>query len=95
LTPTRGQQILGPHRADEADDLGGRVTLKGHHRQPDDVRLVRSDEAGDRFRDRRLHEDEVRDRDAMMRIDVAGKRGQRAVRHPHRQRRRVLERVGH
>ena len=38
---------------------------------------------------------EIGDRDAMVPVDIAGERRQRAVRHPHRQRRRVLERVRH
>ena len=42
-----------------------------------------------------LDEDEVGDRDVMVGIDVPRERRQRPVRHPHRQRRRVLERVGH
>src|SRR2546428_14182923 len=43
----------------------------------------------------RLHEDEVGDRDAMMGIDVAGERGERAVRHADRYGRHVLERIRH
>ena len=40
-------------------------------------------------------QDEVGDRDAVVRIDVARQRRQRAVRHPDRHRRHVLERIGH
>ena len=46
-------------------------------------------------RTRRLDEDQIGDRDAVMRIDVARQRRQRAVRHADRHRRHVLERIGH
>ena len=38
---------------------------------------------------------EIRDGDAMVWVDVAGKRREGAVRHPDREHGRVLERVGH
>ena len=85
----------GRQRAHQRDDPPRRRPLKGHHRQADDVGLRVADEALDRRPDGGLREDEVGDRDLMVRIDVAGERAERAVRHAHRDRRRVLERVRH
>jgi hypothetical protein len=42
-----------------------------------------------------LRQHEIGDGDVMVRIEVAGQGGKRAVRHPDGDRRRVLERVGH
>ena len=59
------------------------VPLEGHHRQADHVgREPRT--RLDRLARRTLHEDQVGDGDAVVRIDVAGQRRERAVRHPHR-----------
>jgi hypothetical protein len=85
----------GSNRADEGDDFLRRHALKRHHGEPDDVRLVRLDEAHDRLGHRRLHEHEIGDGDVVVGVDVTGERCQRVVGHTHRQRRRMLERVGH
>ncbi len=76
---------------DQRDDLPGRVPLEGHHGQPDDIRLEFRDQSLERRANGPLREDEVGDRDPVMRIEVAGQGPQGAIRHPHRHRGRVLE----
>ena len=82
-------------RPDERDDSTRRAALKGHHRQPDQLGLEIAHQPLDRAAHRRLHEHQVGDRDAVMRVDIPGQRRQRAVGHPDRHRRGVLERIGH
>jgi GAF domain-containing protein len=81
----------GPERAHESDHAPGRVTLKRHHRQADHVGLMAFHQAADGGGHSVLDEDQVRNRDVVMRVDIAGQRGQRPVRHAHRKRRRMLE----
>ena len=69
----------------ERDDAQRRAALERHHRQPDDVgRRARGPAARPSGRTRACDQHEVGDRDAVMRVDVAGERRQRAVRHAHR-----------
>ena len=76
-------------------DLHRRRPLERHHRQTDDVRLELLQQARDRRSDAALDEDQVGDRHAVVPVDVAGERGERAVGNPDRHRRHVLERVRH
>ena len=71
------------------------AALERHHREPDDVRPELLEEPFDRGPDARLHEDEVCDGHAVVRVHVAGERGERAARHPHREGGHVLEGVRH
>ena len=57
--------------------------------------FVRAHQPCDCCSHRRLHEDQIGNRDAVVWVDVASERGQRAVRHPDRDRRHVLEGVRH
>jgi hypothetical protein len=80
---------------EQPDEPQGRAALERHDRKADDVRGVVADDLFDRLRNAVLHQDQVRDRDPVVPIDIAGERGERPVRHAHRQRRRVLERIRH
>ena len=82
-------------RAQEPGDLERGHALEGHDREADDVGLELAHQPLDGPGDVRLRQNQVRNRDAMMGIDVAGQRGQGAVRHADRHRRHVLERVRH
>jgi hypothetical protein len=81
--------------ADERDDPARGLALERHDRQADDVRPAIADKPAHGFRNGLLREDQVGDADVVVWIEVAGDRCQRPVRHAHRERRRVLERVGH
>jgi hypothetical protein len=54
-----------------------------------------ANEPFDRLFDAALDEDEIRDRHRVPRIEVAGERRQRTVRHADGDRRHVLERIRH
>ena len=82
-------------RAHQMHQLQRRCALKRHDRQADDVRFFVVQQALHHAPDRRLHQHEIRDGDVVVRVDVAGQRCQRPVRHPDGDRRHVLERVGH
>jgi len=81
--------------ANEGNDLARGPALEGHHREPDEIGLQGRDEPGDGVPHRALHQDQIGDRNRVVRIDVARERGERTVREAHRQGWRVLERVGH
>jgi len=83
-----------PH-ADEIDDPFGRLALKGHDREPDDVGLVFGHEPLDGLPDPVLNEQQVRCGYPTVGIDVSGEGRQRPVRHPDGDRRHVFERVRH
>ncbi len=72
-----------------------RRALKRHDREADDVGLMIANEPIDRLSHAAVNEDEIGDRDRVLRIEIAGQRRQRAVRHAHRDRRHVLERIRH
>ena len=80
---------------DEPREAQRRRALKGHHRQADHVGRGIVDEAPHRLGDMRLHQNEIGDDHAMVGVDVAGERRQRAVRHADGDRRHVLERIRH
>ena len=80
---------------DEPREAQRRRALKGHHRKADDVGGGFLDETPHGLGHVRLRENEIGDDDAMMRVDVAGERRQRAVRHADGDRRHVLERIRH
>ena len=82
-------------RLDERDDSTRRASLKGHHRQPDELGLEIAHQLFHGASHRCLHEDQVSYGDAMMRVEVARQRRQRAVGHPNRHTGRVFEGVGH
>ena len=90
-----GDPHVGAERAQELDDAQRRLPLKGHDRQADQIGLVIADEPLEGRAHLALHEHEVGDGDAMMRIDVAGQRAEGAVRHADADRGHVLERVRH
>ena len=85
----------GAEGADEPNHPQRRAALEGHDGEADEIGLMRGDQVRDGVADVRLRENQIRDRDVMVRIDVAGERGERAVRHPDGERRRVLERIRH
>ena len=58
-------------RLDERDDSTRRASLKGHHRQPDKLGLEIADQLFHGTAYRCLREDQVSDRDAVMRVEVA------------------------
>ena len=68
-------------------------SLKRHDRQPDDVGLVLAHQTLDGGDDPGLDQDEVGNRNPVMRIDVAGEGREGPVRHPDYDRRHVLEGV--
>ena len=82
---------IGLEDADEINDLLCGLALKGHHRQADDIRLMFAHQALDGFAHAVLRQNQIGDGDAMLRIKVAGKRGERAVRHAYGDRGHVLE----
>jgi hypothetical protein len=84
-----------PQLADQPRQLQRRLPLKRHHRQADDVGLDLADEVGDGRTDRALHQNQIGDEHAMVRIDISSQRRQRAVRHANGDRRHVLERIRH
>ena len=88
----RGAGLEG---ADQGDDPAGAGALERHHRQADDVGLQRGDQVFNGGADARLRQHQVGHRHLVVGVEVAGERGERAVRHADRDRRRVLERVGH
>jgi len=75
----------------ERDDPSRRRTLEGHHRQPDDIGANLRDQPLNRAANRRLDQDEIGDGDSMMRVNISGERGERAVRHADGQSWCVLE----
>ena len=81
--------------ADEPRDAERRRALKRHHRQPDDVGRPFANQPRDRAPHIAPHENEVGDGDPVVGVDVARERRERAVRHANRDRRHVLEGVGH
>ena len=100
--PAQGSVVAADHhvdawleRADERHDLLRRPTLERHDREPDDVGRVVHHESSNGAGQTLLREDEVGDRGVVVRIDIARQRRKRSVRQPHRDRGRVLERVGH
>ena len=84
-----------PKRSDKTRDPERRRALKRHHRHGHDIRLDVADQTFDGCAHGRLHEDQIGNRHAMVRIHVARQRCQGAVRHADRHRRHVLERIGH
>jgi hypothetical protein len=86
---------LRPERAHELDHFERGLALERHDRQADHVRRQLGDEPCDGLRHRALHEHEIGHRHLVMRIRVPRERRQRAIRHPHRHGRRVLERIRH
>jgi hypothetical protein len=87
------------HRGDPLPDVTDqthrRPALKRHHRQADDVGRVLLQQPLDSGQDAIVREDQIGDGDAMMRVEIAGQRRQRPVRHPDGDWRHVLERVRH
>ena len=86
---------VGLEPSDVRDDAAGGAPLEGHDREPDQVRIDVGHQPGDGALHIRLHQHQIRNRHAMMRIDVAGEGSKAAVRHADGARRRMLERVGH
>ena len=86
---------VGSERAHEPDDPARGGPLEGHHREPDHVGLLLADEPFDGRANGRLREDQIGDRNVVMRIEIACERSERPIRHPHRYGRRVLERIRH
>ena len=84
-----------PQALHECNHLPRGLPLERHDRQAHDVRQHRPDQPRDRLANRTLRQDQVGNRHCVLRVDVAGQRRQRAVREAHRERRSVLERVGH
>ena len=82
-------------RPDQPCDLEGCWALEGHDGEADDVRPELPEQPLDRPVDVRLDEDEIRDRHAMVAIDIGRQGCQSTVRHPDGNRRHVLERVRH
>ena len=76
----------------DAGSVVGADRLPG---EPDEIGLQLLDELRHGFDDARLDENEIANRHAVMRIDVSGKRRQRAIRHPDGNGGHVFERVGH
>ena len=80
---------------DEPREAQRRRALKRHHRKADHVGGGFVDQAPHRLGDVRLRQNEIGDDHAMVRVDVAGERRQRTVRHADGDRRHVLERIRH
>ncbi len=95
IVATDDDPDAGPEGAHELDEAVRGAALERHHRQPDHVRLLLADEPRDDVAHAILNEDEIGDRDPVVRVDVARERRQGTVRHPDRHRGHVLERVGH
>jgi hypothetical protein len=85
----------GPKRAHEPDEAMRGAPLKGHHGEPHDVGCPLAHQALHGLPDLVLHEHEIGCGHAMMFVHVASERSERAVRHPDRERRHVLEGVRH
>jgi hypothetical protein len=81
--------------ADETNQPERGSPLERHHRQADHVGILLAHQPFDRWNDRILNEDEIGGRDAVTPARVASERRQRPIRHAHRQRGRMLERVRH
>ena len=84
-----------PQRPQPLDQPERRAALEGHHRQPDHIGLVLAHQPIDRRADLALGEHQVGDGHAVVRVDVAGERAERRVRHADGHGRSVLERVRH
>ena len=82
-------------RVDEVDQRMSGASLERHDAEPHHGRRRRPYELHDRLAHAVLDQDQIGDRHPMLWIDVPGQRAQRAGRHAHRQRRHVLERIGH
>ncbi len=81
--------------AHQLNDLKSCPALEGHHREPQDLRVPFGDELLHRGTHVVLRQNQVGDRDTMMRIDIPGQRSECAIRHAHRHNGHVLERIGH
>src|SRR5262249_2488643 len=79
----------------EFDHASGRPALKGHDRKADEGWIKFVKKARDGFANPPMNQDQIGNRYSMVRVNVAGKRGQCSVRHAHRYRRHVLKVVGH
>jgi hypothetical protein len=95
IVPASHDVRLGTKRPQKPRNLQCGRALKRHHRQADDVGLQLANQPFNRLFDAGLHQDQVGDRHAVVRIDVAGERGERAVRHPDGDGRHVFERIRH
>jgi hypothetical protein len=95
VVPTDHDGGLRPQAAQQSDQTVRASALERHHRQTYDVGRQARGQVGDRLDHATLDENEVGDGDVVMRVDVAGQRGERAVRHAHGNGRHVLERVRH
>ena len=82
-------------RSDERNQPARRAALKRHDRQPDEIWSGPVHQHLDGPAHRRLRQHEVGDGDLMVRVEVAGERRQRSIRHSDGHHGRVLERVGH
>ena len=95
--------IVAPHDdgdaglsvAHERDDLPRRAALKRHDRQADDVGIDLAHQSLDGLAHPPGDENQVGNGDPVVRIDVPRQRGERPVRHPHRDVGGVLEGIGH
>ena len=74
----------GSEHPDEIDDLERRPALEGHHREAYQGRLVIGHQSANRAGHVVLRQHEIGHRDVMVRIEVARKGRQGAVRHAHR-----------
>ncbi len=85
----------GLEGAEERHDREGGVALEGHDGEADDVRVDLVHEAAEGRFDGGLDQDEVGDGDGVVRVEVAGERGERAVGHADGADGHVFERVRH
>ena len=85
----------GPQRAHQLNDAQRRLALEGHDGQANHVRLDFAYQPLHRFAHRVLHQDQVGRCHSVVRIDISRQRTQCSIGHPHRDRRHVLEGVGH
>jgi hypothetical protein len=77
--------------ADQRGDTLGGTALKRHDRQPDDVRLQRADQPLHGGPNAPVGEDQIPNRHGVVRVEIAGQRPERTIRHPRRDDGRVLE----
>jgi hypothetical protein len=95
VVPARDDARAGAQAPDEARDVEGGGALERHDRHADDIRLQILDQPLHGCRDARSRQDEIGDRHVMVRVEIAGERRERTVRHADGDRRRVLERIRH
>jgi hypothetical protein len=95
IVTTHDNANTGLQRVHQFDDSERSFALKGHDGEANYVGLVFAHQPLHCFTHLVLNQNEVGNSHFVMRVDVPRQGTQRSIGHPHRDRRHVLERVGH